>query len=246
MLQTIGLALQLIAMQRPKELLSMQPNLFRGKILIPSLCGVLLTFASAAFAADQASPTTGLSLSPSVVRLDSGVSLAKIRQLPPDTLLQTKGGRQVRVDQFVKLTDALGSLKGKQASTQRMDMKFSRPTAVATVQIKPGADLKAIAQMPPGTVLELQRRNGSPVKLTVADLKRLAAFEQRRSGRNLLASRSAAPSRSGPAITINSTSDLKLLKGKPDSTVLESPDHKRITLGELKAAFPATNRAGQK
>ncbi len=224
----------------------MQTKLFRAKIFISSLCGVLLGVASPAFAADPAKPASGLSLSQNVVRLDTGVSLAKIRQLPPDTMLQTKGGRQVRADQFLKLTDALGSLKGKQAGTQRMDLKFSRPTAAATVQIKRGADLKAIAQMPPGTVLELQRRNGSPVKLTVADLKRLAAFEQRRSGRNLLASRSTAPSRSGPAIPINSTSDLKLLKGKPDSTVLESPDHKRITLGELKAAYPATNRAGQK
>ena len=224
----------------------MQPNLFRRRVFNSCVFAVLLNIASAACAADQGNPASGLSPGQTVVRLDTGVTLAKIRQLPPDTLLQTKGGRQVRVDQFVKLTDALGSLKGKQASTQRTDMKFSRPTAVATVQIKPGADLKAIAQMPPGTVLELQRRNGSPVKLTVADLKRLAAFEQRRSGRNLLASRSAAPSRSGPAITINSTSDLKLLKGKPDSTVLESPDHKRNTLGELKAAFPATNRAGQK
>ena len=162
------------------------------------------------------------------------MKLADIRALPAGTTVRLPNGHVMPAQHFAKLADAITKIQqGSAAAKANPQRAFSRTTAPAQLQLKPGVNLREVAKRPDSDVLQLP--NGQ--KLTVGDLKKVAAVEKARTGRSLLEAPSVAalPSRAGPALRITSRDDFRKLDGKPDSTVLESSKGKRITLGELRA-----------
>jgi len=160
--------------------------------------------------------------------------LADVRALPPGTVVRLPNGHLMPAQHVAKLADAISKIQqGGGAAKANPQLAFSRTTAPAQLQLKPGVNLREVAKRPDSDVLQLP--NGQ--KLTVGDLKKVAAVEKARTGRSLLEAPSVAalPSRAGPALRITSRDDFRKLDGKPDSTVLESSKGKRITLGELRA-----------
>lgn len=164
-------------------------------------------------------------------------TLAQLRALPPNTMIELSNGQKVKAVQFTRTTDALTGLATKKANLKRMDFVFTRQTAVAQLKLN-ASNLTTARSMAPNTVLELP--NG--LKLTTAELKKLDALEARTNIRQMLGGN--APAAGGanryaglPAIQLKTKADIERLKGKPDSTIVEAPDGTRSTLAELKAAL---------
>ena len=181
-------------------------------------------------------PTDGSLAAPFGNRLQitPQTTMKQIRALPDDAQVRTANGSVISAKRYKLLADSITSIR-KIGATARPDPKlsFSRTQGQAQVQLKPGMNLADIARRPDSDVLQLPDGR----KLTVGDLKKISAVRQALGGKSLLAAQpqSQRPSMAGPAIRINSNKDLIKLAYKPDSTVLESSNGKRITLGELRA-----------
>ncbi|MBB5202864.1 hypothetical protein HNQ51_000157 [Inhella inkyongensis] len=197
-------------------------------LLLAGLCGAALAQAPAPGALPAMAPGAAKlqlrSLDPA-----KPVTLQTLRALPPDTLVQTRSGRQVPARQVLALADAIRA--AQQQRPQARELQFSRSTGSPAVNLAPGVNLAAVMARPATDVVQLP--NGQ--RLSVADLQKLDALSRQINGRGFVAGTPArAPA--GPAIKIDSARDLDKLRSQPDSTVLENPQGQRITLGELRQA----------
>ena len=190
-----------------------------------------ITKPSASIASTMQAPGATIKFAPGLT------TLAQLRTLPPNTMIELSNGQKVKAGQFTRTTDALTGLAAKKANLKRMDFVFTRPTAVAQLKLN-ASNLSAARSMAPNTVLELP--NG--LKLTTAELKKLDVLDSRTNIRQMLGGN--APAAGGasryagmPAIQLKTKADIEKLKGKPDSTIVEAPDGTRSTLAELKAAL---------
>lgn len=168
--------------------------------------------------------------------------LSEIRALPDNATVRLGNGREMSAGRYKELADAFTAIgKAGRGRTPDPRMRFSRTTAPAQVQLRPGADLQAIARLPDDNVLQLPTGE----KFTVGDLKRLSALQKARTGRSLLDARPSAPRArlEGPAIRVTPRMKLVDFADKPDSTILETPSGGRVTLGELRATYKK-NHAG--
>jgi|GEM_PF-2179279 len=168
--------------------------------------------------------------------------LSDLRLLPENAMVQTPSGREIPAKHYVKLADVMAKIR-QNGITPRPNPKFifSRTQGAPQVQLKPGVNLKEVAKRPDTDVLQLPDGR----KLTVGDLKKIAVLHQKQTGKSLMDINPSAnsPSRQGNAIKVTSNADIKKLSSQPDSTILETPKGKRITLGELRAYAKANNKA---
>lgn len=206
--------------------------------LIPALC-----LAGIAHAQDERLQPSARLAAPSLVITDQ-TRIADIRALPDNATVRTRSGRVVRAHALKQLVDSIKLVQQQRtAPPVRTLPTLSRvaPAAPVQVQVKRGTDLRALAARPDSDVLQLP--NGQ--KLTIGDFKKLDNIERMRSGRSLV-ERQAALSRpavpAGPAIKIASNADLAALASHPDSTVVQNPAGRRITLGELRAYAQRSGR----
>lgn len=184
-----------------------------------------------------------LKQSPQRVQITPALRLSDIRALPDSTTVRLASGREMSAGRYKQLVDAFSAIR-----TAGLDRKpdpklaLSRTQGPAQVQLRPGADLQAIARLPEAHVVQLPTGE----KFTVGDLKRLSALQKVTTGRSLLEPQPAArrPSLQGPAV--RATADMSLLKlaDKPDSTIIEAPNGTRVTLGELRAYHKKTQANG--
>lgn len=213
-------------------------------VIMTSACGAASS-QGAGTVQMQLAPGT-LLRAPVALQMGPGVTLAQVRALPANAMVQTRSGRQVNAGQLQATAQALQGLSAKRSRLRRFDLTLTRPAGAPQVNLTSAAQLPQIRSMAPGTVVQL--RDGS--KVTVADIGRLEDFAARTnfrarlasSGRSGSAGSSAQPA--GNAVKIASAADAAKLKGMPDSTVVEGPNGVRSTLGDLKAAL--TKTYGQK
>lgn len=168
-----------------------------------------------------------------VIQLTNKTKMADIRALPDDAMISTANGKLIPAKNFKNMADAISKIRQAGFNpTPRADLQFSRTQAAPSLQLKKGVDLKEVAKRPDSDVLQLP--DGK--KLTVGDLKKLSVLNQKLNGKSLLdmQTRPQRPGREGVAIKIRSKDDIQKLTGKADSTLLESPSGKKITLGELR------------
>lgn len=184
-------------------------------------------------------PQLAAAFNPQRVEITPAISLAQIRALPPTTVVRLPSGREMTAEKYNKLADTFIAIR--KAGLDRAPppkSAFSRTKGPAQVQLRPGMDLKAVAQRPESDVVQLPTGE----KFTVGDLKRLSAIEKVRTGRGLFDPPGPRPGLAGPSIKVTPGFDAATLARKPDTTVLEMPSGRRITLGELRA-YPRTRAA---
>jgi hypothetical protein len=106
-----------------------------------------------------------------------------------------------------------------------------KPAATGT-KINNAADLAAALKLPDNTTVQLP----SGRLATVGQIKLVRPLIEKRLGHSL-AMVQQRPNLTGPAIKVNkntSRAQWEDILKKPDATVLESPNGKRITVGEAK------------
>jgi hypothetical protein len=200
----------------------------------------LLLLSSSSFGQASALNTSlmlqpGMAISPAlqaakIVRLSPGVGRAQVLQLRDDQLIETPSGRQLSVGSYRRLTDALASAQARGATRGAAPFAYSKPAG--GIALPAGESTAQLLKRPDSTVVRFP--NGAAA--TVAQVKSMRPFIEQRYGVSLDA---PAPTQLGGAAVkvANLQGALGELKGKPDSTVLESPKGTRVTVGDLKLAL---------
>ena len=170
-------------------------------------------------------------------QVSAKTKFSQIQALPDSTMVKMPDGNEARAGNLKALAKFIKMAKAQKGSV-KPTAQFAKPQGMAQLQISKGANFHMLMQRKDSDVLQLP----SGRKLTVGDYKKIDQFAKMMTGRGITERQAAPPSTSGPAIKIKSKSDFDALKDKPDSTVLEGPLGKRITLGELRAYAKKNNK----
>lgn len=192
---------------------------------------LLMLISSTAFGAEGGKTKTSESF-----QVSAKTTMNQIRALPDHQNVRMANGNVVRVGNLKKLANIIKMAKMGGAKPPQ---KMTLPQGVPQLKIQKGFNFHELATRKNSDVIQLP----SGTQITVEQYKKIDAFAKIATGRSF-AERQAPMSAkgSGAPIKIKSAKDLAALAGKPDSTILESPLGKKITLGELRAYAKKNNK----
>lgn len=200
-----------------------------------SALAVLLALAVNAVAAETAKPAAAAAGGAAVIKVTPGTTFAALAGRPDSDLVELANGQRMRVGELRRL-----SQWGKRARTT------PRRTFAPALRARPAATGRRIADSA-DLAEALKRPDSENVMLpsgrvaTVGQIKLLMPQVEKRLGRRFVASK--RPNLSGPAIKVSaatSRDEWKRILRKPDSTVLEAPDGKRVTVEMIKETLRAS------
>lgn len=169
-----------------------------------------------------------------VVRIGTGVKLADVAVLRDDQLIETTGGRRLRVGKFRAIMQAVTAAQARTAVPVASPFPILPRPLAAGVPIPAGQTARELLSRPPTDVVRLT--SGSSV--SIAQLRAMAPYVEKKYGVNLTSAAGRKPMLPPGAtvIRVTSVADIrKLSRIAPDTTVLETPSGARVTLGDLKA-----------
>lgn len=193
-----------------------------------------LLFSSIAFAVDKVEAPA---LANEQFEVTKTTKMSQIRALPDNKLVRMKNGRVIPAKNLKAFADMLKNLNTKSAPV-RASEKFSTAQGAAQIQLTKGSNLHLLQGRNNSEVIQLP----SGRKLTVGDFKKLDQVAVAMTGKSITSRQAALPKGSGTPIKIKSKKDFETFADKPDSTILESPSGKKITLGELRAYAKKNNK----
>ena len=169
-----------------------------------------------------------------VVRISHGVRAQDLAGLRDDQFLETPSGSRVQVGRFRQLLSAVQQAQLRTSKPRHAEFAILPQAHGPGVPRRPGETAAQLLARPPTDVIKM--KNGHTV--SVAQLRLIAPYVQRKYGVDLSGAASSRPPLTGPATTIVSIDQLRSIPpSTPDSTVLVTPQGTRITLGELRAAL---------
>lgn len=188
--------------------------------------------------------TTAVVSSNSMLKITKGMSPAVLLGHPDSEAVQLPSGRTIQLGKLRRLTALSQKLKMSKGNPQPTSLSF-QPAATG-IKINNANDLLDVLKRPDSETVELP----SGKRLTVGLLRYLQPQVEQRLGRKL-ASTSPRATATGPVIKVEKSTDKEYWKNilqQPDATVLETPDGKRITIGDLKQSLgvPAASAVPQK
>jgi hypothetical protein len=178
---------------------------------------------------------TPVAAAPQVVMHTPGMTTQSLAGRADTDVVQFPDGRKLRVRDLRRLEVVKQRLQTPQTNPRSAALA-ARPAATGKA-IKSRTDLLKALQQPDTDTVRLP----SGQLVTIGQIKAVQPEVEKRLGRKLDAP-SQRPDLSGPAIKITSSTTRAewedIFRTKPDATVLESPNGKRITVGELKQRMP--------
>lgn len=192
---------------------------------------VTLLFLSRAFAVDKVAPSA------EQFEVTKKTKISQIRELPDDKLVRMSNGKTIRAGNLKAFADLIKNARAKGTFVKPAE-KFVNPQGIAQIQVAKGTNLHTLKTRGNSEVIQLP----SGRKMTVGDFKKMDQIAIAMTGKSITDRQAPPPKSSGPAIKIKSAKDLEALASKPDSTLLESPFGKKITLGELRAYAKKNNK----
>jgi hypothetical protein len=205
------------------------------KVPIFAVVALIGIVTPASLPAAQLAPQPAAVATPGIITFTPQMKMDSLAGRADTDIVAFPNGRQVRVRDLRRL----------EAAKQKMQTPYVNPRSAA-LTVKPAAtgkllmsraDLLNALKLPDSDTVKLP----SGQLVTIGQIKAVQPEVEKRLGRRLDAA-AVPPNLKGPAIKI-STSTTKaewedLFRNKPDTTILESPNGKRITLGELRQQMP--------
>lgn len=198
-----------------------------------TILAIAACFLAAVVSGEAATAQEKQDVAPRVIKMTPGMTVTSLAGRADTDIVEFTGGRRLPVRDLRRL-EAIGK-KLRTGGSRPVAPAFAARPAATGLPVKNRADLTAALKRPDGETIQLP----SGKRLTVGQLRLLKPEVEKRLGRTL----ESTPGRTvpkGPAIRLQPGADRpqwKALLQKPDSTVLESPNGKRITVGELKQAL---------
>jgi hypothetical protein len=164
---------------------------------------------------------------PMVHKFTPGMKMSDLAGRPDTDLMILQNGGRMSLGDIRKLGDKSRKIRAA-VHNRRLPEAFKiKPGNVVHVSTR--ADLSAALSQKGATI---EFNNGK--RIPVAMIKELQPYIEKKLGRKL--------DMPGNTINVTAKSDLKSLLNQPDNTVLESPNGRKITVGELKQ-FMAQNKS---
>lgn len=201
------------------------------------LCTLIVVSATWILAVDA--PHAADAAQPGVVKFTPKMSAGALAGRPDADLVELSDGRKVRLGDVRRLRAAAAKLQAS-APGSRLPKAFrSKPAATGT-PLSNASDLSAALRRSENDTVVLP----SGRRVTVGMIRLLQPEVEKRLGRPLSAGARPADL-SGSAVKVDAKADWKSILQKPDTTVLEAPNGKRITVGDLKQALAASKSPGR-
>lgn len=166
-----------------------------------------------------------------VLRFSPTLKPGTILARPDTDQVELSDGRRLRVGDVRRLTATAQRMRS--ATGNRLPAALKIAPAATGRRVANAADLAEALKRPDSETVVLP----SGRRATVAQLRFVQPYVEKRLGRKLSAAGSQRPALTGPAVKVTAQSDFKDILQRPAGTVLESPDGTRITVGELKQAL---------
>lgn len=177
--------------------------------------------------------TGGSTAQSNMLKITPGMTSADLAGRPGSTLVVLSSGKTIKLGRLRHLLEL--SRKAKLAKASPMPRGLALKPAQTGYPVKSGQDLSAALKRPDSDTLQLP----SGRKITVGMLRYLQPLVEQQLGRKI-SDASPRGGKNAKVIKIKKTADKayweSILK-KPGATVLENPDGKRITVGDLKLAL---------
>ena len=171
--------------------------------------------------------------SQNMLKIQPGMSPTVLAGRPDNELVLLPSGRKISIGKLHKFSAIAKKLR--QIKNQPLKPALKYRAAASGIQVKNSADLSAALQRSDSETVRLP----SGKMVTVELLRYLQPEVEKRIGQKM-AETSANPDFGSKPIKIERTTDKEYWRDillKPDSTVLETPDGQRITVGELKLSL---------
>lgn len=200
--------------------------------LITLICAVLVPqIASSQSATAQTNPASVAINRTNIVRYMPGMTMQSLANRPNTDLVELKNGHHVTVGDVRRLDAIMQRLRAPRAD--KTPAAFKLKPAPTGIPIRNRADLAtALSNRHDSDTVQLP----SGRRVTIGLIKEAQPLVQQRLGYKLT-DLLQQPNLSGPSIKISKTtpkSDWQNIAKKPDSAVLELPDGKRFTVGQLR------------
>jgi hypothetical protein len=168
---------------------------------------------------------------PNVLKFSPNLTRSAVLARPDTDLVEFSDGKRMRVGELRKLDAAAQRMRAAKP-TRSLPPGLKTPPAATGRLVQNRADLAAALRHPGNETLQLPLG-----RLVTADQLRFVQPEvEKRLGRRL-SDAAPQPRRDGPAIKVNAQTDWREMLKRPDSTILESPSGKRVTVGEIKQSI---------
>ncbi len=191
---------------------------------------ILLALPSHAFAAGATVPSGAVTAAPNVIKYTPNLSVATLADRPSTDLVELSDGRRVPLGDVRRLAAAVQNARAARGP-HVLPALAARPAATGT-PVSNASDLAAALKRGDQETVVLP----SGRRATVAQLRVAKELADRQAGRSVARPVQRA-NLSGPAVKVTAQTDFKTLLNQPDSTVLESPQGTRVTVGEIKQYF---------
>ncbi len=214
----------------------------------PVLTAILLLGISVSgFAAETQS--TGNVPAQKIVPFKPGLKTSSLAALPDTALVELPNGNRVSVGTMRHLEKAAQVMRTARINRTPATLKYLPNKNNVVMQVKTANDLSAALKLPDNATVKLP----SGRVATAGQIKFVQPLIEKHLGRKMI-SIQQRPDLSGPAIKIPENMSKSMTKAeqqkfwedilqKPDSTVLESPHGKRITVAELKKEMTQNNKS---
>lgn len=181
-------------------------------------------------AAQNAQPQGNAAL-PKKITYSKGMSPGALAALADRDIVELAPGRYLKMGDARRLAAIAQKFKTAQPGSRRPPELRAKPAATGK-PLKNPSDLASAFTLPDQETVQLP----SGRTYTAGLVKKVREDVEKGLGRRI-DQVPQRPSLEGPAVKVHSGSDWKDLLQRPDSTVLESPQGTRITVGELKKAL---------
>lgn len=214
---------------------------------IPMLTAtLLLSICVSGFAAEK--QLTGNVSGQNIVQYKPGLKTSSLAAMPDTALVELPNGRRVSIGTIRHLENAAKIMRTARVNRTPATLKYLPDKNNVAMQVKTTNDLMAALKLPDNTTVKFP----SGRVATVGQIKFVQPLIEKHLGRQMI-SIQQKPNLSGPAIKIPENMSKSMSKSeqqkfwedvlqKPDSTVLESPHGKRITVAELKKEITKNNK----
>jgi hypothetical protein len=175
--------------------------------------------------------TIGAALAePDIVKYTPNMTVNSLAGRSDTDLVELKNGRRVSVGDLRRLDTAAQKMRAPKID--RMPAVLKVKPAATGIKINNAADLAAALKLPDNATVQLPSGRFA----TVGQIKLVQPLVEKRIGHSLTMM-VQRPNLSGPSIKITkgtTRAQWESILKRPDNTVLESPNGKRITVGEAK------------
>lgn len=170
-----------------------------------------------------------------VIRYSSNMPSGSILARPDTDIVILPSGKRMKVGDIRKLTQQAKRMRTAVPGSKLSAALKTKPAESGGRKVSNAQELAKALQRPDSETVVLP----SGRRATVGQIKFVQKFVEQKTGRSMTR---VAKQRNltGPAIKINKSTDWKKILQQPDKTILEAPDGKRITVGELKQALAAS------